>query len=52
MDSRDTIAMVCEKAGLGRWIDTDYYKYKDMKDKNGKIYYVEEENEKWMLQKY
>ena len=55
MDSRDTIAMVCEKAGLGRWINTDYYKYKDVKheDKETKkitTYYVEEENEKWIPQ--
>jgi len=50
MDSRDTIAMVCEKAGLGRWINTDYYNYKDMKDKDGKIYYVEIENDDWIPQ--
>ena len=49
MDSRDTIAMVCEKAGLGRWVNTDYYKYTDY-EKDGKTYHVEEENEKWIPQ--
>ena len=55
MDSRDTIAMVCEKAGLGRWVNTDYYNYKDVKheDKETKkitTYYVETPNDKWFPQ--
>jgi len=55
MDSRDTIAMVCEKAGLGRWINTDYYTYKVVKheDKETKkitTYYVETPNDKWFPQ--
>ena len=53
MDSRDTIGMVCEKAGLGKWLNTDYYKYIDVKheDKETKkitIYHVEMENDKWI----
>ena len=49
MDAKETIAMVCEKAGLGRWLDTNYYKYTDVKH-DGKTYHVEEDNEKWIPQ--
>tara|TARA_R100000963_G_C4625599_1_gene91928 strand:- start:42 stop:1106 length:1065 start_codon:yes stop_codon:yes gene_type:complete len=57
MDSRDTIAMVCEKAGLGKWSmgSEHYYKYKDVKHEDKKTkkittYHVEEENDKWIPQ--
>ena len=50
MDSRETIGMVCEKAGLGKWINEDYYIYKDVKDATGKTYRIEEDNPDWFPQ--
>ena len=55
MDTRETIELICKKAGQGKWKNTDYYTYKDVKiedEETKKIthYWVEEENKKWIAQ--
>lgn len=47
MDSRETIAYVCEKAGIGHFADKEFYKYHDEEDEEGKSYHIEIENKKW-----
>lgn len=44
MDSRETIAYVCEKAGIGHFADKEFYKYHDEEDEEGKSYHIEIEN--------
>jgi len=47
MDSRETIAYVCEKAGIGHFADKEFYKYHDEEDEEGKSYHIEIENKDW-----
>ena len=55
MDTRETIELVCKKAGIGKWSNTDYFRYHDVEkedEETKKIthYWVEEENDKWIPQ--
>jgi len=47
MDARETIAYVCEKAGIGHFADKQFYKYHDEKDEEGKSYHIETPNPNW-----